>query len=152
MTRWLILVAINIIWTKKIYNGLHVRYTSRKFAFFDDASFSLAHTFSFTHLSLLSFSPFLPFTLCSFTHAFILARTYSINLFESRYCTASLHPSALVALTLVPRYLPYLLFAAVIALSEAVLFVRPREQLTSFFFRSNKYQQRDSYTGSRTLA
>lgn len=132
-------------------------FTSRKYAFFDDHFF-----FSFT----LSFflSPSLAPTrarararshtprahththsLSPLFHACIrLACTYSINR-EPRYCTASPHLSALVTFTFA-RVSPHLRFAAVVMLSEATL-VRPREQ-THRFFRSNKYQQRDSYTGS----
>lgn len=128
-------------------------FTSRKYAFFDDHFFFLSRFLSFSlpllhpraralshtraHTHTHSLSPLF--------HACIrLACTYSINR-EPRYCTASPHLSALVTFTFA-RVSPHLRFAAVVMLSEAAL-VRPREQ-THRFFRSNKYQQRDSYTGS----
>lgn len=143
MTRWPAHGVINIIWTKKIYNDLHVRIYVEKI--FLQRPFFLRHSFFLSlFLSLsVTLSLIRPLSL-TVSPCIRLACTYSINR-EPRYCTASPHPSALVAFTLA-RASPHLRFVAVVTLSEAAL-VQPREQ-THRFFRSNKYQQRDSYTGS----
>lgn len=153
MTRWLAHGAINIIWTKKIYNDLHVRIYIEKICvlrwpFF----FSLTHSLclflslSFSHSLTFSASHSLALTRSPLFHACIrLACTYSINR-ELRYCTASPHLSALVDFTPASCVSTPSIRSSHNALRGGSL-VRPREQ-THRFFRSNKYQQRDSYTGS----
>lgn len=120
-------------------------FTSRKY-FFNDHSFFLMHSlFLSLFLSPSVTRPLIRPLSLTVSACIRLACTYSINREPRVYCTASPHPSALVAFTLA-RASPHLRFVAVVTLSEAAL-VRPREQ-THRFFHSNKYQQRDSYTGS----
>lgn len=102
--------------------------------------FSFTHSLSFSLSLILSFAR----SLALLFHACIrLACTYSINC-KPRYCTASPHLSALVAFTLA-RVSPHLQFLAVVTLRGGS---RPFSRANSLVFRSNKYQQRDSYTGS----
>lgn len=101
-------------------------FTSKKYAFFDDHSFSRVISLS---LPLSLFHSLALFRSLA-TVSCILACTYSINR-EPRYCTAFPHLSALVAFTLA-RVSPHPRFAAVVMLSEAAL-VRPHEQTHRFF-------------------
>lgn len=147
MTRWLVLVVINIIWTKKIYNSLHVRHTSRKFAFSDDASRMLSHTHSpsrslfLFHTSLFHTRIRLSLSrvLIQLTYSSLAIARVSASFGSCRSCVRS------------SRYLRT--FYSQQSWRSPRRFSRPppRAKLT-WIFRSNKYQQRDSYTGSRTLA
>lgn len=112
--------------------------TSRKYTFFNDAPFFLSRIFS-PSLSL-SFALSLACSLSLYA-CIRLACTYSINR-EPRYCTASPHPSALVAFTHSCISTPSSSRNALRGGS------RPSPRANSPVFRSNKYQQRDSYTGS----
>lgn len=138
MTRWLAHGAINIIWTKKIYNDLHVRVYVEKICvlrrpFFLSRILSLFLSLSFT--PSLSLSPIRSLVRSPPFHACIrLACTYSINR-EPRYCTASPHPLARVTFTLARVNLhTFDSLQQSWTLSEAALVRVPASKLTGFFF------------------
>lgn len=127
-------------------------FTSRKYAFFDDhfflsrSSFFLSSSHTHTLARVRTYTHIYTLIHSLHFHACIrLACTYSINR-EPRYCTASPHLSVLVTFTFA-RVSPHLQLAAVVMLSEAALASIPG-RANSPVFRNNKYQQRDSYTGS----
>lgn len=136
MTRWLAHGAINIIWTKKIYNDLHVRIYIEKICVLRWPFFSLTHSLCLFLSHSLTLSLSLPLThshsRSPLFHACIrLACTYSINR-ELRYCTASPHLSALVDFTPASCVSTPSIRSSHNALRGGSL-VRPREQTHRFF-------------------
>lgn len=165
MTRWLAPGAINIIWTKKIYNGLHVRCVEEicvPSTTHHSLALSLFHSFS---LSL------------SCSHSLVLSLSYSLVLSREHIHSYSLSLSlklqslirafdsrVLIQLIASLAIAPHLRILRLLSLLHSLMYLhtfdsqqsyialrggtRPSPRANSPIFRSNKYQQRDSYTGS----